>query len=149
MRVLIQRVRRGAVSVEGSLRAEIGPGLVLLVGVGKGDGPQEVAWLARKTANLRIFADAAGKLNLSVKDVQGEVLCVSQFTLYADCSRGNRPGFEPAAAPDLANTLYEAYVEALRAEGVSVQTGVFQADMLVEIANDGPVTILLESPQKP
>ena len=145
MRVLVQRVSKGAVMIDGQVKAKIGTGLVLLVGVTTGDTAADAAKLARKTANLRIFTDDAGKLNLSVKDIGGEALAVSQFTLYADTSRGNRPSFGAAADPETANLLYEEYVKCLKAEGVSVQTGVFQASMLVEIANDGPVTILLES----
>ena len=144
MRILVQRVKSGSVSIAGETVAGIGHGLVLLVGVAKGDNPDIALKLARKTANLRIFADEQGKLNLSVKDSGGEVLAVSQFTLYADTSRGNRPGFDPAAPPDQAEKLYEHYVQALIAEGLKVKTGVFQAHMLVNIENDGPVTILLE-----
>ena len=145
MRVLAQRVIRGGVSIEGKEVASIGPGLVLLIGVAKGDTEAAAQKLARKTAALRIFADAAGKLNLSLKDMDGQALAVSQFTLYADTSRGNRPGFDPAAEPELAESLYECFVRALKEQGVPVQTGVFQAHMLVSIENDGPVTVLLES----
>ena len=130
MRALLQRVTAGAVTIEGEQKGKIGPGLVVLVGVGKGDTIAEAIWLAQKTAKLRIFPDESGKLNLSLADTKGEALVVSQFTLYADCSRGNH--------------LYEEYVNALRREGISVQTGTFQAYMAVDIANDGPVTILLE-----
>ncbi len=144
MRALLQRVTAGAVTIEGEQKGKIGPGLVVLVGVGKGDTIAEAIWLAQKTAKLRIFPDESGKLNLSLADTKGEALVVSQFTLYADCSRGLRPGFDQAAPPDLANHLYEEYVNALRREGISVQTGRFQAYMAVDIANDGPVTILLE-----
>ena len=144
MRILIQRVKAASVRIEGETVAAIGAGLVLLVGVAKGDTPDMAAKLARKTANLRIFADDEGKLNLSVKDTGGEVLAVSQFTLYADTSRGNRPGFDPAAPPEMAKMLYEHFVQALIAEGPAVQTGVFQAYMLVHIENDGPVTLMLE-----
>ncbi|MCL1905783.1 MAG: D-aminoacyl-tRNA deacylase [Clostridiales bacterium] len=145
MRVLAQRVIGGTVSIEGKRVAEIGSGLVLLIGVAKGDTEAAAEKLARKTATLRIFADEAGKLNLSLKDTGGEALAVSQFTLYADTSRGNRPGFDPVAEPELAQKLYVHYVRALKDQGIKVQTGVFQADMLVSIENDGPVTILLES----
>ncbi|MCL1816131.1 MAG: D-aminoacyl-tRNA deacylase [Clostridiales bacterium] len=145
MRILVQRVTRGAVSIAGKEVASIGAGLVLLLGVGKGDTQAIAQKLAKKTASLRIFADAGGKLNLSLKDIGGEALVVSQFTLYADTSRGNRPGFELTAPPELAVSLYEYFVEALRAEGIVVQTGVFQAHMLVSIENDGPVTLMLES----
>lgn len=148
MRALVQRASRGAVQVAGQTVGEIAAGFVVLLGVGKGDTEADAAYLARKTANLRVFDDAAGKLNLSLKDIGGAALVVSQFTLYADTRRGNRPGFEPAAAPDAAERLYQCYARALAAEGVPVQTGVFQAHMQVEIVNDGPVTILLESPQQ-
>ena len=146
MRALIQRAAKGAVRAEGRTVGEIGPGMVVLLGVGKGDSEADAAYLARKTAALRIFADQQGKLNLSLKDTGGAALVISQFTLYADTRRGNRPGFDPAAAPDEAERLYNRYVSALKAEGLAVETGVFQAHMQVEIINDGPVTILLESP---
>lgn len=148
MRALIQRVANAQVSVEGKTVSAIGPGFLVLLGVGRGDGEKEAAYLARKTANLRVFRDEEGKLNRSLLDIDGEALVVSQFTLYADTSRGNRPGFEPAAPPELAEQLYELYVRLLREAGVKVYTGVFQAEMLVELANDGPVTILLESKQE-
>ena len=148
MRALIQRVKSGSVSIAGSIKSSIGQGYVILLGVGKDDDESDVAYLSRKTANLRIFSDEQGKLNYSIKDIDGELLVISQFTLYADARRGNRQGFEPAASPELANKLYEQYIEALRQEGLKIQTGVFQADMLVNIENDGPVTIMLESPAK-
>ncbi len=148
MRALIQRVSKACVRVDGEETGRCGQGLLVLFGAGRGDGPEDVAWLVRKTANLRIFEDEAGKLNLSVKDIGGGLLVVSQFTLYADCRRGNRPGFDQAAPPELANSLYEQYVSGLRAEGLPVETGVFQAHMAVELINDGPVTIMLETPAK-
>lgn len=148
MRALIQRVSSASVRVAGEEKGRCGPGLLILFGAGKGDEAQDVSWLARKTAGLRIFEDEAGKLNRSVQDVGGELLVVSQFTLYADCRRGNRPGFDRAAEPALARVLYEQYVSALREAGLKVTTGVFQAHMEVELTNDGPVTILLESPER-
>jgi len=148
MRALIQRVTHAAVSSEGTPCGSIGKGFAILLGVAKGDGPEEAAYVAHKTANMRIFPDEAGKLNLSLKDVGGEALVVSQFTLYADTSRGNRPGFTMAAEPAVADELYELYVKLLKEEGIPVQTGVFRTDMLVEIANDGPTTIILESKEK-
>ena len=148
MRALIQRVNNACVRVDGAETGRCGQGLLILFGAGRGDGSEDVAWLVRKTANLRIFEDEAGKLNLSVKDIGGGLLVVSQFTLYADCRRGNRPGFDQAAPPDVANDLYEQYVSGLRAEGLPVETGVFQAHMTVELINDGPVTIMLETPAK-
>lgn len=146
MRLVIQRVRRGKVSIEGRAVAEIGLGLVILVGVGRGDGPAEADWLADKMAGLRVFEDAAGKTNLSTKDVGGSALVVSQFTLYADASKGRRPSFIDAALPDVAEPLVRRFADRLAAVGIPTQTGVFGAHMLVEIDNDGPVTILLERP---
>ena len=144
MRALVQRVKRGAVST-GGVRSAIGAGLVVLLGVGKGDSAGEAALLAEKTANLRIFPNDAGKFDRSLLDTRGEALVVSQFTLYADSSRGRRPDFTGAARPEEADALYRSYVEALRAKGVGVKTGVFAADMEVEIINDGPVTIWLDT----
>ena len=145
MRAVLQRARWGRVRVEGEIAGEIGPGLVVLVGVKKGDTPEDAAYLAKKTANLRIFADETGKMNRSVKEIGGEVLAVSQFTLYADTRKGNRPSFVQAAEPDLGKRLYELYVELLLKEGLHVETGVFGAMMEVELLNDGPVTIILDS----
>ena len=145
MRALIQRVTRASVTSEGHPCGAIGHGLVVLLGVAKGDGEAEAAYLARKTANLRIFSDEAGKMNRSVLDIGGGALVVSQFTLYGDASRGNRPGFDQAADPTTADRLYRRYVELLREAGLPVETGVFQTDMQVELVNDGPVTILVES----
>jgi D-aminoacyl-tRNA deacylase len=144
MRVLVQRVSSASVSVEGEVVGAVGPGFLALVGVTHGDTDETAARLAAKTARLRVFGDAAGLMNLALLDVGGEVLAVSQFTLYADARKGNRPSFVAAAAPDVGEAVYEAYVAALRAEGVPVQTGVFGAHMQVELVNDGPVTILLE-----
>ena len=144
MRVLVQRVKSGAVHIENKAVAVIGPGLVLLVGVAKDDTEIAAEKLARKTANLRIFADEAGKLNLSLKDTGGEALAVSQFTLYADTRRGNRPGFDQAAPPSTAKRIYEHFTRTLKECGIPVQTGVFQAHMLISIENDGPVTLMLE-----
>lgn len=146
MRAVIQRVTRGRVGVSGETIGEIGLGLVILLGVGHGDGRQEADRMADKIANLRIFADAEGKTNLSALDVGGEVLLVSQFTLYADCRRGRRPGFTDAALPDVAAPLVDYFAERLRAAGLRrVQTGRFGAVMLVEIHNDGPFTVILDS----
>ncbi|MBN1136797.1 MAG: D-tyrosyl-tRNA(Tyr) deacylase [Anaerolineae bacterium] len=146
MRAVIQRVQKGRVSVDGQTVGEIGPGLVILLGVGHGDGRQEADRMADKIANLRIFADAEGKTNLSALDVGGEVLLVSQFTLYADCRRGRRPGFTYAALPDVAAPLVDYFAERLRQAGIRrVETGEFGAVMMVEIHNDGPFTIILDS----
>lgn len=144
MRALLQRVKNGRVIVAGHVLAEIGPGLVILLGVGPQDGEQQASYLAEKCANLRIFEDEAGKINRSILDVGGEVLVVSQFTLYADTRKGRRPSFTGAAPPEIASPLVERFAELLRAEGVPTQTGEFGAHMLVEIANDGPVTIWME-----
>lgn len=144
MRALVQRVNYGKVSVEGKTRAEIGRGLVILLGVGQQDSEQQAAWLADKVANLRIFEDAEGKMNLSIKEVGGEALVVSQFTLYADAQKGRRPSFTDAALPALARPLVERFAALLRAQGIPTGEGVFGAEMLVEIHNDGPVTIWLE-----
>jgi D-tyrosyl-tRNA(Tyr) deacylase len=146
MRVVVQRVRKGRVSVAGQTLGEIGPGLVILLGVGHGDGPTEADRLATKIANLRIFADAEGKTNLSVLDVDGEALVISQFTLYADCRKGRRPSFIDAALPDVAAPLVDYFADQLRQAGIRrVETGEFGAFMLVEIHNDGPFTIFLGS----
>jgi D-aminoacyl-tRNA deacylase len=144
MRLVIQRVTHAAVTVDDQVVGRCGAGCCVLVGVKIGDTLAEAKWLANKVANLRVFEDAAGKMNLSLLDVQGEALVVSQFTLYADAQRGRRPDFIDAARPEQAEPLVEYFVEQLRAEGVPVQTGVFRALMHVEIHNDGPVTILLE-----
>jgi len=145
MRAVLQRVSSGNVTVEGHVTGQIGAGLVVLLGVGANDTAAEVELLVNKIANLRIFADAEGKFNLSALDVRAEMLVVSQFTLFADCRKGRRPSFTDAARPELAVPLYETFVERLRAMGFKVETGVFQADMLVEIRNTGPVTIWLDT----
>jgi D-tyrosyl-tRNA(Tyr) deacylase len=146
MRAVIQRVREGRVSVEGQTIGEIGPGLVILLGAGHGDGEPEADRLADKIANLRIFADAEGKTNLSILDVGGGALVISQFTLYADCRKGRRPSFVHAAPPDAAAPLVDYFAGRLRQAGVGcVETGEFGAMMLVEILNDGPFTIVLDT----
>lgn len=144
MRVVLQRVSRGRVSVEGRTVGEIGPGLVLLVGAGHGDGEAQIELLVEKIAHLRIFEDEAGKMNRSLLEMGGEALVVSQFTLYADTRKGRRPSFTDAALPEVAAPLVERFAARLEALGVRVQQGEFGAHMLVEIENDGPVTILLE-----
>jgi D-tyrosyl-tRNA(Tyr) deacylase len=146
MRTVIQRVREGRVSVGGQTIGEIGPGLVILLGAGHGDSRAEADRLAAKIANLRIFADAEGKTNLSVLDVDGGALVISQFTLYADCRKGRRPSFVHAAPPDTAALLVDYFADQLRLAGIRrVETGEFGAMMLVEIHNDGPFTICLDS----
>ncbi len=147
MRAVVQRVSKGRVTVEGRVTGEIGNGLVILLGVGTGDTLAEVDLLAEKIARLRIFSDEDGKFNLSAIDVGAGMLVVSQFTLYADCRRGRRPGFTDAARPEVAIPLYEAFVEALRKMELKVETGQFQAMMMVDISNDGPVTIWLDTDQ--
>jgi D-tyrosyl-tRNA(Tyr) deacylase len=147
MKALVQRVTEAGVSVEGCTVAEIGHGFLVLLCVVTGDDADAAAFLARKTANLRIFDDAAGKMNRSLLDVGGSALVVSQFTLAADTSRGNRPSYTAAAPPEDANALYESFCDLLAGHGVAVARGVFAAQMAVRLVNDGPVTIWLESPQ--
>ena len=146
MRAVLQRVRRAKVTVGAEITGEIAAGWLVLLGVGPTDTPKEVDWLADKVANLRAFEDAAGKMNLSVQDVGGAVLVVSQFTLYGDCLKGRRPGFTGAAPPTVAEPLYESFATALKALGVPVATGRFGADMQVELVNDGPVTFVIDAP---
>lgn len=145
MRAVVQRVRQGAVNVDDRIVSEIGPGLVVFLGVGPEDTADDAGYLAEKIAYLRIFADTEDKMNLSVADLGGEILAVSQFTLFGDCRKGRRPSFSQAASPDEANELYEIFVEKLRLLGLTVRTGVFQAHMLVKLENDGPVTMLIDS----
>lgn len=144
MRVVLQRVRQGRVSVDGQAVAQIEHGVIILLGVGPQDGHEQIGYLAEKIVHLRIFEDEQGKLNRSLLDVQGQAIVVSQFTLYADTRKGRRPSFTDAALPELAEPLVKAFAERLHQLGVPTQTGLFGAHMLVEIANDGPVTILLE-----
>ncbi|MBQ7545011.1 MAG: D-tyrosyl-tRNA(Tyr) deacylase [Synergistaceae bacterium] len=148
MRLVIQRVKRSAVTIEGNDRREIAQGMCVLIGVTHGDTEKDADWLADKIINLRIFSDENGKINLSLKDINGEVLLVSQFSLYASC-KGRRPGFTDAAKPDEAERLYNYFVEKVRGLGLKkVSTGEFGADMEVEIINDGPLTFIIDSPQK-
>lgn len=148
MRAVIQRVSEARVVVEGQTVGQIEQGLVVLLGVGKGDSPQDAAYLARKIANLRIFTDPQGKMNLGLGEVGGEVLVVSQFTLYGDARGGNRPSFTQAAAPDDGKRLYNQFCDLLSQQGVHVETGVFQAHMEVHLVNDGPVTLWLDSTER-
>lgn len=145
MRALIQRVQWGRVTVAGRSVAEIGPGLVILLGVGHADNDKHVEYLVDKIANLRIFEDQAGKINRSIQDAGGQVLVVSQFTLYADTRKGRRPSFTGAASPEIAAPMVEKFAALLQSRGVPTRMGEFGAHMLVEIANDGPVTIWIES----
>ena len=147
MKAVVQRVARARVEVAGDTVGAIGRGVLVLVGVEKGDREADVEWLAKKIVELRIFSDEAGKMNLSLADVQGEMLAVSQFTLAGNCAKGRRPSFDTAAPPDEGKRLYEYFVDRVRQTGIPVQTGIFQADMQVELVNDGPVTFILESPK--
>ena len=147
MRVLLQRVRGASVTVSGETVGSAGHGVLLFVGVTHGDSRADADWLAKKAAGLRIFEDDEGKMNRSLLDIGGDALVVSQFTLYADCRKGRRPGFDLAGDPAAANELYEYFAERLKAEGVArVETGRFGADMLVSLENDGPATFLLSHP---
>ncbi|OQC09511.1 MAG: D-tyrosyl-tRNA(Tyr) deacylase [Candidatus Cloacimonetes bacterium ADurb.Bin088] len=144
MRVLIQRVGSASVEVENRLVGSIGSGLLLFVGFGHSDSPDLLPQAVRKISEMRVFSDDNGKLNLSLRDIGGQALIVSQFTLYANCSRGRRPDFTPAADPAIAEQLYDSFVALFRETGITVQTGIFAADMLVNLINDGPVTFFLE-----
>jgi D-aminoacyl-tRNA deacylase len=148
VRAVIQRVSQASVTVDGRIVGEIARGFLVLLGVKRGDTNDDAAYLARKIAKLRIFNDDAGKMNLSLEQVGGAVLAVSQFTLYANTRDGNRPSFIDAAAPDDGRRLYGTFCEMLRNENLEVQTGIFQADMQVTLVNDGPVTILIDSNER-
>jgi D-tyrosyl-tRNA(Tyr) deacylase len=145
MRAVVQRVSRAKVTVDGEVTGEIGLGLLVLLGVGQQDTEADAVYLADKISGLRIFEDEMGKMNRSLQDAGGEVLAVSQFTLYGDARRGKRPSFDAAAPPETARRLYEFFVERIRAAGLRCETGTFQAMMQVELVNEGPVTILLDS----
>ncbi len=145
MRAVIQRVKQSAVSVDGETIAQIGRGLMTLLGVAKGDTPKTADYLADKIVHLRVFEDEEGRMNTSLIETGGEMLVVSQFTLLGDCRKGRRPSYAHAAGPEEANALYEHFVEAIRKKGISVQTGQFRAMMDVSLINDGPVTLILES----
>ena len=144
MKIIIQRVKKAQVSIEGQVYGQIQQGLLLLVGVGPEDQQEDMDYAVRKLVNMRIFSDDEGKMNLSVKDIQGEILSISQFTLFADTKKGNRPAFTGAAKPDMAEAFYQDFNQKL-AQEVTVQTGIFGADMQVELINDGPVTIILDT----
>ena len=145
MRAVVQRVQRAEVRVQEEVMGRIGAGLVILLGIGKGDSEATGDALAEKIVNLRVFEDVEGKMNRSLLDTGGQALCVSQFTLYGDCRKGRRPSYDQAATPDAAVGLYESFVKSLRAQGIATETGRFRALMQVELVNDGPVTLLLDS----
>jgi D-tyrosyl-tRNA(Tyr) deacylase len=146
MRVVVQRVTHAKVEVDGAVAGEIGAGLLALLGVAKSDTAEDAEFLAEKIAGLRVFSDDAGKMNRSLLETGGAMLAVSQFTLYGDCRKGRRPSFDHAAPAEQARALYEHFVEAVRRAGVRVETGIFQAHMAVSLVNDGPVTLIVESP---
>lgn len=148
MRSVVQRVKRAAVSVKGEIVGEISDGLLVLLAVGQDDGENDIIWMVDKLVGLRVFEDEGGKMNRSVHDVGGDILLVSQFTLYGDCRSGKRPSFTSAAPPERAKDLFERTLEAIRSRGLRVETGVFQAEMDVELINTGPVTLLLDSEKK-
>ncbi len=146
MRAVIQRVSQASVTIEGKVKSEIGLGLLILIGVEDADGPEDIEWLTKKIAQLRIFGDADGLMNLSVQDIGGKIIVVSQFTLHASTKKGNRPSFIRAARPEVAIPMYKKFVDALRAtSGLEVLTGEFGADMKVALLNDGPVTIVMDT----
>lgn len=145
MRAVLQRVKHASVTAESHTIGRIGLGWLVLLGVGAKDSPDDIDYLADKIINLRAFPDEDGKMNLTVRDIGGSIMIVSQFTLYADCRKGRRPGFSDAAPPEIANNLYEAFINTIRATGIPTATGQFQANMEVSLVNDGPVTLLLDS----
>lgn len=145
MRAVVQRVSSARVTVDGEITGKIERGFLVLLGVGEDDTDEDVVYLAGKVVGLRVFEDESGKMNLTLNDVDGAVLAVSQFTLFGDCSKGRRPSFVAAARPEKANSLYEAFVAEVRGQGVQVETGRFQAHMDVSLVNDGPVTLMLDS----
>lgn len=148
MKIVIQRVSEANVKVEGTIVGNISHGLLLLIGIDEEDTQSDADWLIQKVLNLRIFGDENGKLNLSVKDVEGEILCISQFTLIADYKKGNRPSFIKAAKPDVAIPLFEYFKEEMAKSGLKIESGIFGADMKVSLLNDGPVTIVMDSKTK-
>lgn len=148
MRALLQRVKQASVEIDGNVNGEIGQGLLLLVGFTENDGDKEIEYLARKVLNARIFSDADDKMNLNLQQVSGSILSISQFTLYAQTRKGNRPSFTRAQNPDIASKNYDKFNEKLRGSGVQVETGIFGADMQVSLVNDGPVTIMYDTDEE-
>jgi len=146
MRAVVQRVSSASVSVEGRETGRIGQGLLVLLAAAESDGPEQVNWMAEKIAGLRVFSDETGKMNLGLAQVNGEMLIVSQFTLYGDCRKGKRPSYAHAARPEKAQGIYRDFIEAVRSQGIRLQEGVFGAMMDVELVNDGPVTLIVDSP---
>jgi len=147
MRVVVQRVKYASVKVDGEVKGEIKQGLLALIGVKEGDTEKDLDFCVKKLVNLRIFKDSEDKMNLSVQDIDGELLLISQFTLYGECRKGNRPSFILAEEPEKANAMYEKFIEKVKETGLKTEKGVFGADMKVELLNDGPVTIIIESPE--
>jgi len=145
MRAVVQRVQRASVSVDNEVVARIGQGMLVLIAAASEDGPEQIRWMAQKLPGLRIFPDEAGKLNLSLTETSGEMLVVSQFTLYGDCRKGKRPSYSEAARPDEARGLYHEFIAAVREQGIPVQEGIFGATMQVELVNDGPVTLIVDT----
>lgn len=145
MKVVIQRVKKASLTVDGKYKGEIGKGLVVFVGIGKGDGEEEIEYIGRKIISLRIFEDENGKMNYSLKDIDGEIMIVPQFTLYGDCSRGNRPDFTSAEEPQIAKEIYLNFLKFFEGKLKKIVSGKFGSKMVVEIHNDGPVTIIMES----
>jgi D-tyrosyl-tRNA(Tyr) deacylase len=145
MRAVVQRVTHAKVSVDNKIIGKIGKGLVVLLGIGTDETEKDITYLADKIMNLRVFEDENGKMNISLKDIGGELLIISQFTLYGDCRRGNRPSYSKAAPPEEAERIYNKFIEYCKQQDIRVETGKFQAEMLVEIHNDGPVTIMIDS----
>ena len=148
MRTVVQRVNRAQVSIDGTITGSIAAGLVVFVGIRAEDSKKDLQWLAEKIVHLRIFEDDSGKMNNSLTDIEGEMLIISQFTLYGDCRKGRRPGFSSAAPPQIAEPLYQQFILEVKEKGIKVATGTFQADMQIELINDGPVTLLLDSEKK-
>ena len=148
MRVVIQRVSEASVTINDAIEGKINTGFMILLGIGHEDSNEDIEWLTQKITNLRVFSDEEGKMNLSILDIKGEILLISQFTLFASIKKGNRPSFIQSAKPEIAIPLYEKFIESLKDFGISVSTGIFSADMKVSLTNDGPVTIIIDSKNK-